>query len=60
MSKRKPHNRHARIERSYRALLSSNHVAVVSMDPSGCQWMINWKSCKIIRSRGIVDAIFDV
>jgi hypothetical protein len=60
MSKRKPHNRHARIERSCRALLSSNHVAVVSIDPSGCQWMINWKSCKIIRSRGIVDAIFDV
>lgn len=60
MSKRKPHIRHVRIERACRALLSSNHVAVVNIDPSGRQWMINWKSCQIIRSRGVVDAIFNV
>jgi hypothetical protein len=60
MSKRKHHNLHARVERSCRALLSSNHVAVVNIDPSGRQWMINWKNGKIIRSRSIVEAIFNI
>ena len=48
MSKRKPHNIRTRIERSCRALLSSNHVAVVNIDPSGLQGMINYKSLKNI------------
>lgn len=37
MSKRKPHNLKARIDRSCRSLLAANHVAVVNIDPSGCQ-----------------------
>ena len=41
MSKRKPHNLKARIDRSCRALLATNHVAVVNIDPSGHQGMIN-------------------
>lgn len=36
-SKRKPNNGFARAERSCRALLRTNHVAVVNIDPSGSQ-----------------------
>lgn len=60
MSKRKPHNMHARIERSCRALLSSNHVAVVNIDPSGLQMLVNWKNCKKITSHRVASAIFEV
>ena len=58
-SKRKPNNGFARAERSCRALLRTNHVAVVNIDPSGSQIMANWKSCKQIRSLAIANAIFD-
>ena len=44
MSKRKANNGFARAERSCRALLRTNHVAVVNIDPSGAQIMANWKS----------------
>ena len=60
MSKRKPHNLRVRLERSCRALLSSNHVAVVNIDPSGRQGLINWVNCKNITGRKIVDAICDI
>ncbi|SEL88953.1 hypothetical protein, partial [Pseudomonas agarici] len=58
-SKRKPNNGFARAERSCRALLRTNHVAVVNIDPSGTQIMANWKSCKQIRSLAVANAIFD-
>ena len=58
-SKRKPNNDFARAERSCRALLRTNHVAVVNIDPSGSQIMANWKSCRQIRSLAIANAIFD-
>ena len=58
-SKRKPNNGFARAERSCRALLRTNHVAVVNTDPSGSQIMANWKSCKQIRSLAIANAIFE-
>jgi len=48
MKVREPNNMRARIERSCRALLSTNHVAVVNINPSGRQGMINWKNCKNI------------
>jgi len=57
MSKRKPHNLKARIERSCRALLSTNHVAVVNIDPSGRQGMINYKSFKNIAPGKIGQAV---
>lgn len=60
MSKRKPHSLRARIERSCRALLSTNHVAVVNIDPSGRQGLISWKSCKNITGRKVVDAVCDI
>lgn len=60
MSKvRKPNNGFARAERACRALLNTNHVAVVNIDPSGSQIMVNWKSCKQIRSLAIANALFD-
>ncbi|MFD2641810.1 hypothetical protein [Pseudomonas japonica] len=60
MSKRKPHNFRARIERACRALLSSNHVAVVNIDPSGKQGLVNWRNCKNVSSRRIVDAMCEI
>jgi hypothetical protein len=59
MSKRKANNNVARAERKCRALLRTNHVAVVNIDPSGTQVMMNWKSCSQIRTLGIANAIFD-
>jgi hypothetical protein len=59
-SKRKPNNGFARAERGCRALLRTNHVAVVNIDPSGSQIMANWKSCRKIRSLAIANAIFDL
>ncbi len=46
MSKRKPHNMRARLKRTCRALVSANHSAVVNIDPSGQQVLINWKNLK--------------
>lgn len=57
MSKRKPHNLKARIERSCRALLATNHVAVVNIDPSGRQGMINYRSLKSIAPGKIGQAV---
>jgi len=58
MSKvRKHHSLKNRIERSCRALLSSNHVAVVNIDPSGRQGMINYKSFKNIAPGKIGQAV---
>lgn len=57
MSKRKPHNLQARIARSCRSLLTSNHVAVVNIDPSGRQGMINYKSLKNIAPGKIGQAV---
>jgi len=60
MSKRKVHSMQTRLARSFRSILATNHICVVNIDPSGNQRMFNWKSCKPILSRQIVDAIFDV
>lgn len=61
MSSRKPHNMRARLNRSCRALLNSNNVAVVNIDPSGRQGLINWKNAKsIAKGRAIADAVCDI
>jgi|GEM_PF-661780 len=58
---RKPHNRRARLERACRSLLRANYVAVVNIDPSGWQGMVNWKSGKrIAAGQALADAICDV
>lgn len=60
MSKRKPHNRALRMERACKALLSFNYVAVVNIDPSGRQGLVNWKNCKSIRpGQQIANAVCD-
>ena len=59
--KRKPHNLQARIARSCRSLLATNHVAVVNIDPSGRQGMVNWANCKSIPpGQRIADAVCDI
>lgn len=60
MSKRKPHNMRSRLERTSRALVSANHAAVVNIDPSGQQVLVNWKNLKQIRIRQVVDAVCDI
>lgn len=61
MKKRKANNMRARVERSCRALLSTNHVAVVNIDPSGRQGMVNWKNCKNIPpGQKIANAVCDI
>ncbi|AEK81726.1 hypothetical protein D3X12_24295 [Pseudomonas protegens] len=61
MSKRKPNNMRVRMERSCRALLSTNHVAVVQIDPSNRQGMINWVNCKSIPpGQRLADAVCDI
>ena len=60
MTRRKPHNMQARMGRALGAILRSNSVAVVNLDPSGRQGMVNWKNCKNIPpSRRIADAVPD-
>lgn len=43
---RKPNNMQTRMQRSLSAVLRTNHIAVVNIDPSGRQGMVNYKSCK--------------
>ena len=60
MSKRKPHNMHKRLHHACGAVLRTNHVAVVNIDPSGRQGMVNWKSCKNVPpSPRIAEAMCD-
>ncbi|MDH0287715.1 hypothetical protein N7414_01200 [Pseudomonas sp. GD04087] len=61
MKKRKPNDMRRRMERSCRALLATNHVAVVNIDPSGRQGMVNWKNLKNIPpGQRIADAVCDI
>lgn len=61
MSKRKAHNPRNRVERSLRSLLKSNHVAVVCIETTERQGLINWKSCKSIApSQAIADAVCEI
>lgn len=58
---RKPNNSRKRLEASCRAILRTNHVAVVNIDPSNRQGMVNWKSAKNIPpGRKVAEAICDI
>ncbi|SEC72114.1 hypothetical protein [Pseudomonas anguilliseptica] len=59
MSTRKPHNMYARLERNCRALVRTNHAAVINIDPAGAQHLVNWKTGTLIKSRPMVDAVCD-
>lgn len=48
MKPRKPNNNRKRMANSLSAVLRSNHVAVINIDPSGSQGMINYKNSKNI------------
>lgn len=51
----------ARMERVSRAKLKINHVAVIHIDPSGRQGMINWKTCRSIPPGQLMaEAVCDV
>lgn len=60
MKKRKANNGFARAERNCRALVRLHHVAVINVEPGDRQWMINWKTGKLITSRSIVDALVEI
>lgn len=60
MSKRKNHSFKARMDRSCRALLRTNHAAVVNVEPPDRQIMINWKNCKQILSLPVANALCDI
>jgi hypothetical protein len=58
--KRKQHNLKARIDRSARALLKTNHAAVANIEPPDRQIMVNWKHCTQIRSAPVANALCDI
>lgn len=61
MSKRKPCNRRAKVERALRSMIRSNHLAVVCIESTERQGLINWKNCKSIApSQAIADAVCDI
>ncbi len=61
MKKRKPNNMRARMERVSRAELKVNNVAVIHIDPSGRQGMINWKTCRSIPTgQRMAEAVCDI
>ncbi|MCS3467135.1 hypothetical protein M2401_000856 [Pseudomonas sp. JUb42] len=61
MSKvRKVCNRRAQIDRARRALVRTNHAAVANVEPGDVQVMVNWKSCKQIRTLPVANALCDI
>lgn len=61
MSKRKPCNRRAQVNRSLCAILRLESVAVVCVETTERQGLINWKNCKSIApSRTIANAVCDI
>lgn len=60
LAMRKPNNMQSRMRRSLSAILRSNHVAVVNLDPSGRQGLVNYRNCKSIATgQRIADALCD-
>lgn len=58
MKKRKPYNQMKRYLRERKALLRLHRVAVVTIDPSGRQGLIDWRTCKnIAPGRTIAEAV---
>ncbi|WP_044872008.1 hypothetical protein [Pseudomonas sp. LFM046] len=63
MKRRKPYNHRARLQAYLRAMLRTNHVAVVDAEVSEVQTLINWQSAALITSNSrtaIVDAVCDI
>ena len=61
MSKRKPNNPRARVERFSRAVLRQHRVAVVNIDPAGWQGLVDYGTCKNVKhGRLVADAVCDI
>ena len=63
MSKRKPNSAHARMMRYSRAMLRTNHVAVLDLECSNLHTLINWKNATAITTnarRALVDSLCDI
>jgi len=60
MSKRKAHNFQRRMDRAARSLIITNNAAVLAIDPSGLQVMVDWRKCRQIRNRLVADALCDL
>lgn len=59
--KRAPYNPMKRYPRERKALLRLYRVAVVTVDPSGRQGLIDWRTCKnIAPGRTIAEAVCDI
>lgn len=57
---RKQNNMRSRMQRSLSAILRSNHIAVINIDPSGRQGLVNYRNCKSVPTgQRIADAICD-
>lgn len=63
MSKRKPNSAHARMVRYARAMVRSNHLAVIDVDANNLHGIINWKNKTLVITNArnaLVDCITDV
>lgn len=61
MSKRKPNNPRARLERLSRSLLAQSKIAFYNLDPGGKQGLINWVSGKkYLPTERVVDALLGI
>ena len=61
--KRRPNSSHARMVRYSRAMLRSNHVAVIDLEASNLHTLINWKNGSLITTNArtaLVDAVCDI
>ena len=61
MSVRKANNTKARMQRAMAAVLRTNNVAVISLDPDGRQGLVNYRTCRSIPpSRHVANAMYDI
>lgn len=63
MKKRRPNSAEARMVRYSRAMLRSNHIAVIDLEAQDLQTLINWKKASLISTNArtaLVEAICDV
>ena len=63
MSRRKPNSAHARMVRYARAMLRTNHIAVLDIEATERHTIINWQNGTLISTqsrRALVDCLCDI
>lgn len=63
MKKRRPNSAEARMVRYSRAMLRSNHIAVIDAEANNLHTLISWKNATVITTnarRALVDALCDI